>query len=54
MYVFLPVYQDRGDPVRLNSTTDLIINVQDIQDTAPYFNNLPYVAEVYENAIVVC
>ena len=32
----------------LNSTTDLVINVLDVPDTAPFFSNLPYVEEVDE------
>ena len=32
----------------MNSTTDLVINVIDIPDTAPFFTNLPYVEEVDE------
>ena len=43
---------DGGVPP-LNSTTDLIILVGDVQDTSPFFLNLPYMAEVYENASVV-
>ena len=47
------IFQDNGDPQKLNSTTDLIINVLDVQDTPPSFINLPYMADVYENATIV-
>ena len=45
------VLQDGGG---LSTTTDLVINVKDVQDTAPFFVNLPYIAEVYEDQPVVC
>ena len=44
------LYQDGGF---LNSTTDLIINVEDVQDTAPFFLNLPYIDSVPEDVPVV-
>ena len=43
--------QDGGG---LNSTTDLIINVKDVQDTPPYFINLPYSTSIREDVPVVC
>ena len=43
---------DGGSPP-LSNTTDLIILVQDVQDTPPFFLNLPYIDSVPENASVV-
>ena len=37
------------DDYGLNSTTDLVVNVQDVQDTPPFFMNLPYIEQVEEN-----
>lgn len=42
--------QDGG---QLSRTTDLVVSVQDVQDTAPHFLNQPYDARVFENATVV-
>lgn len=42
--------QDEGG---LNSTTDLIIRVMDVQDSPPFFTNQPYLGEVSESAAVV-
>ena len=42
--------QDEGG---LNSTTDLIIRVLDVQDTAPFFSNQPYLGEISESAQIV-
>ena len=42
--------QDGGG---LFSTTDLVINVLDVQDTAPFFLNLPYMSAVREDVQVV-
>ena len=42
-----------GDEERLSTLTDLIILVKDVQDMAPFFVNLPYLASVKEDAEVV-
>ena len=43
----------RAVSLQLSTSTDLIILVKDVQDTAPFFLNLPYLASVAENADVV-
>ncbi|XP_077999715.1 cadherin-23-like [Glandiceps talaboti] len=42
--------QDHGtDPESLSSTTTVFINVLDVQDTPPFFINLPYFGDIDEN-----
>ncbi|XP_064617259.1 cadherin-related family member 1-like [Liolophura sinensis] len=36
----------------LNATTDVIITVEDVQDTKPYFANTPYTTVILENATI--
>ncbi|CAH1794571.1 unnamed protein product [Owenia fusiformis] len=44
--------QDRGVEIKLNSTTDLVINVENVQSRPPIFLNRPYVSSVKENVAV--
>ncbi|WAQ95367.1 CDHR1-like protein [Mya arenaria] len=46
-YQFTITAMDGGSPP-LTTTTDLIISVRDVQDTAPFFTGGPYHAEVQE------
>ena len=43
------MFQDQGG---LNSTTVVIINVKDVQDTAPFFTSLPYMVSLPEDSTV--
>ena len=42
-------FQDRGNPVSLNSTTTLVIKVEDQSDQPPEFEKSSYRADIDEN-----
>ncbi len=49
-YDMVVVAQDSGvDPKAQSSTVNILINVNDIQDQAPFFLNAPFSATVPEN-----
>ena len=50
IYCLIFVYlQDRGSPVSLNSTTTLVIQVEDQSDQPPEFEKSSYRADIDEN-----
>ena len=48
-YNMLILAQDSGADTQLTSTTNVLIQVNDIQDQKPFFVNAPYSATVQEN-----
>lgn len=50
----LYVLQDLAESKSLKSVTHISIEVQDIQDQPPVFQNAPFTATVMENSVMVC
>lgn len=48
------VLQDLAESKSLKSVTHISIEVQDIQDQPPVFQNAPFTATVMENSVTVC
>lgn len=46
-------FQDRGTPMSLNSTTTLVVKVEDQSDQPPEFVRSSYRADIAEEASVV-
>ena len=42
-------FQDSDDKKPLSTERTLVVNVKDVQDTAPRFQNLPYIVTIPEN-----